>query len=148
MIGVHSSSLQLSRDSPTGVYAEPTYAHELAKAATAAGSSNSSDRCVVGAGGRDSGGVNVLLPLAVPFTADTYSCSNIPALMGRFTIRCDTFCNMAPGAGWQPTAVSARHITWSSFCQLFLLMHPAQGQSCRSCRSAGILPHCDMVAIH
>lgn len=66
--------------SQIGVYAASVYAQEVANAAAsqaagAAGSrvGNSVGECVAGAGGREPDGVNVLLPVAVPFTGDTYA---------------------------------------------------------------------------
>jgi hypothetical protein len=78
--------------SQLGAFAEALYAQQASKAAaqqaaadaaTAAGGGLTTgasnmlrmrdDDCVGGAGGREADGVNVLLPVAVPFTADTYA---------------------------------------------------------------------------
>jgi hypothetical protein len=87
VVGVHSSSLKLPYNSQLGAFAEALYAQRASQTAAAAeaaglngvsGSNRSSlrvsaDECVGGAGGREPDGVNVLLPVAVPLTADTYA---------------------------------------------------------------------------
>jgi hypothetical protein len=99
VVGVHSSSLKLPFNSQLGAYAEALYEQRASKASSspftaaaaaaaaaeaatadttdASGGSTLRSRlqsgCVGGAGGREPDGVNVLLPVAVPFTADTYA---------------------------------------------------------------------------
>uniref|UniRef100_A0A383W1B5 Peptidase S1 domain-containing protein n=1 Tax=Tetradesmus obliquus TaxID=3088 RepID=A0A383W1B5_TETOB len=83
VVGVHSSSLKYPFNSQLGAYAEAMY-EQRAKQAAAAGTSGGPGldgssatagdaECVGGAGGREPDGVNVLLPVAVPFTAHTYA---------------------------------------------------------------------------
>jgi hypothetical protein len=74
VVGVHSSSLKLPYTSQLGAFAEALYAQQASKADTASSAGGpATDVCVGGAGGREADGVNVLLPVAVPFTADTYA---------------------------------------------------------------------------
>jgi hypothetical protein len=74
VVGVHSSSLKLPYTSQLGAFAEALYAQLASKADTASSAAGpATDVCVGGAGGREADGVNVLLPVAVPFTADTYA---------------------------------------------------------------------------
>lgn len=60
-----------------GAYAAAVYAQEALRQAASFNTASSEGlgslkQCVVGAGGRDDDGDNVLLPVAVPFTGDTY----------------------------------------------------------------------------
>lgn len=77
VVGVHSSSLIFSVSSDHGAYAAAMYADEMlrppaSRSIEGLGVSGLGGQCVAGAGGREAEGDDVLLPVAVPFTEDTY----------------------------------------------------------------------------